>query len=118
MCGKESRIMAKDLTTSQLDRQNILNNDLAVGEIQNQTGFQGIIFEDRIRFTKSMVATYFDVDIRTIERYVSENSDEICGNGYEILKGKRLKEFMKCVIDQDRAVALRISAQLLFCTKK
>ena len=46
--------MAKDLTTSQLDRQNILNNDLAVGEIQNQTGFQGILFEDRIRFPKSM----------------------------------------------------------------
>ena len=45
--------MAKDLTTSQLDRQNILNNHLAVGEIQNQTGFQGILFEDRIRFTKS-----------------------------------------------------------------
>ena len=93
--------MAKDLTTSQLDRQNILNNDLAVDEIQKQTGIQGVVFEGRLRFTKSMVAIYFDVDIRTVERYVSENSDEMCGNGYEILKGKRLKEFMKCVIVQD-----------------
>lgn len=93
--------MTKDLTTSQIDRQNILNNDLAVNEIQNQTGIQGIIFEGRLRFTKSMVATYFDVDVRTIERYVSDNSDEIASNGYEILKGKKLKEFIDCVLTQD-----------------
>lgn len=93
--------MSKDLTTSQIDRQNILNNDLAVNEIQKQTGIQGIIFDGRLRFTKSMVATYFNVDVRTIERYVSDNSDEITANGYEILKGKKLKEFMDCVIAQD-----------------
>ena len=63
--------MSKDLTTSQIDRQNILNNDLAVNEIQNQTGIQGIIFDGRLRFTKSMVATCFNVDVRTIERYVT-----------------------------------------------
>lgn len=78
-----------------------MNNDLAVNEIQNQTGIQGIIFDGRLRFTKSMVATYFNVDVRTIERYVSDNSDEITANGYEILKGKKLKEFMDCVIAQD-----------------
>lgn len=93
--------MAKDLTTSQLDRQNILNNDLAIGEIQKQTGLQGVLFEGRLRFTKTMVATYFDVDLRTIERYVSDNSDEIYKNGYEVIKGKKLKEFMNCVIEQD-----------------
>ena len=93
--------MKKDLTTSKIDRQNILNNELAVNEIQTQTGIQGIVYDGRIRFTKTMVATYFDVDQRTIERYVSENSDEIMSNGYEILKGKKLKEFMKCVLEQD-----------------
>ena len=30
--------MARDLTTSQVDRQNILNNENAVAEIQYQTG--------------------------------------------------------------------------------
>ena len=30
--------MARNLTTSQVDRQNILNNENAVAEIQNQTG--------------------------------------------------------------------------------
>jgi hypothetical protein len=69
--------MAKNLTTSQIDRQNILNNDLAIREIQNQTGLQGIIFEDKLCFTKSMTATYFDVDVRMIERYVSENVGNI-----------------------------------------
>ena len=48
--------MARDLTTSQVDRQNILNNENAVAEIQNQTGLQGIIFEGRLRFTKAMVS--------------------------------------------------------------
>ena len=93
--------MKKDLTTSKIDRQNILNNELAVNEIQTQTGIQGIVYDGRIRFTKTMVATYFDADQRTIERYVSENSDEIMSNGYEILKGKKLKEFMNCVLEQD-----------------
>lgn len=93
--------MKKDLTISKIDRQNILNNELAVNEIQTQTGIQGIVYDGRIRFTKTMVATYFDVDQRTIERYVSENSDEIMSNGYEILKGKKLKEFMNCVLEQD-----------------
>ena len=44
--------MAKDLTTSKIDRQNILNNELAVNEIQKQTGIQGILYEGRLRFTK------------------------------------------------------------------
>ena len=93
--------MDKDLTVSRLDRQNILNNDLAIAEIQKQTGIQGIYFEDKLCFTKSMVATYFEVELRTVERYVSENQKEISGNGYEVLKGKRLKEFLACVSEQN-----------------
>lgn len=91
----------KDLTSSQIDRQNILNNELALEEIQNQTQIQGILFEDKVCFTKSMVATYFEVEIRTLERYVSEYQDEIASNGYEIIKGKRLKEFLNSVEQQD-----------------
>lgn len=37
--------MSRDLTSSQLDRQNILNNEIAISEIQKQTQFQGIVFE-------------------------------------------------------------------------
>jgi hypothetical protein len=33
-----------------------------------------------------MLATFYDIDVRTIERYVAENVDELTTNGYEILK--------------------------------
>ena len=91
----------KDLTASQIDRQNILNNDAALAEIQQQTNIKGFLFEEKLCFTKSMVATYFEVDIRTIERYVSENQGELTENGYEILIGKRLKDFLDCIQTQD-----------------
>ena len=61
--------MARNLTTSQVDRQNILNNENAVAEIQNQTGLQGIIFEGRLRFTKAMVASFFEVEGEYLSRY-------------------------------------------------
>ena len=93
--------MAKDLTSSKIDRQNILNNELALNDIQAQTGIQGIFFENKIRFTKSMVASFFDVDVRTIERCVSDNLDEITNNGYELIKGERLKKFLACADEQD-----------------
>ncbi len=93
--------MDKDLTSSSVDRQNILNNELALSEIQKQTKIQGIIFEDKIFFTKAMAATFFEVDIRTIERYVSDFQEEFESNGYEIIRGKRLKDFIQCLNEQD-----------------
>ena len=78
--------MDKDLTASQIDRQNILYNDAALAEIQQQTNIKRFLFEEKLCVTKSMGATYFEVDIRTIERYVSENQGELTENGYEILK--------------------------------
>ncbi len=93
--------MAKDLTSSQVDRQNILNNDLALSEIQKRSNYKGIVFENKIVFTKDMVAKFFEVDIRTIERYISDFSNELTNNGYEIIKGKRLKLFISNLNSQD-----------------
>lgn len=93
--------MTKDLTTSRIDRQNILNNEMAIQEIQEQSNIQGINFEGIPYLTKSMVATFFDVEVRTIERYVSENADELVNNGYRILRGQKLKDFIKCANEQD-----------------
>lgn len=93
--------MGKDLTSSKIDRQNILNNVLAIEEIQKQTKIKGVLFENKLCFTKNMVATYFEVELRTIERYISENQDELSNNGYEILKGHRLKDFITCFEKQD-----------------
>lgn len=44
--------MNKNLTNSQLDRKNILNNDIALGEIQKNIDAHGLLFEDKIVFTK------------------------------------------------------------------
>lgn len=93
--------MAKDLTTSQIDRQNILNNQFALDEIRSTSNIKGILFEEKLYLTKSMVAAFFEVDIRTIERYVAANIDELMQNGYEILKGSRLKEFIKLIKEFD-----------------
>lgn len=86
--------MNKNLTNSQLDRKNILNNDIALGEIQKNIDIQGLFFEDKIVFTKNMLCQFYGVDERTIERYLSDNSEELVENGYQVLKGKKLKDFI------------------------
>jgi len=47
--------MASDLTTSPVDRQNILNNQFAVTEIQKAPQIQGIYFEGIVRLIKEQV---------------------------------------------------------------
>ncbi len=84
----------KELIKSQIDRQNILNNEYAINEIMNVFDFDNISFEGKIRFLKEDIAKFFEVDIRTIERYIERYNDELTTNGYEILKGQRLKDFI------------------------
>lgn len=93
--------MSKDLTVSRTDRQNILNNDIAIQEIQQASNIKSIIFNNKSYLTKNMVARFFGVELRTIERCVSENADELLKNGYEILRGERLKQFIQCINAQD-----------------
>lgn len=69
--------MAKDLTNSRLDRQNILNNEIAIDEIQQKSGIEGILWEGKLFVTREMTANFFDVDIRTISRYLEQNSEEL-----------------------------------------
>lgn len=52
-------------------------------------------------FTKNMLSTFYDIDARTIERYVADNIDELTGNGYEVLKDSRLKKFIEIVASLD-----------------
>lgn len=87
--------MAKDLTNSRLDRQNILNNEIAVDEIQQKSGMNGILWGEKLFVTREMAADFFDVDIRTISRYLEQNSEELSANGYQVLRGKKLKAFLE-----------------------
>ena len=101
--------MAKDLTNSQIDRQNILNNDEVLKEFYGNFGIKGILFEDRYYFTKNMVALFYDVEVRTIERYISDYADELTANGYQIIRGKRLKSFIenKEIIQAGKRISLK-----------
>mgnify|MGYP000788589959 CR=1 FL=1 len=83
----------KDLTISNIERQNVLNNRFAVSKVQEHLDIEGMLFEGEYRFTKKMVADFYQVDTSTIDRYLQSNSDELKHNGYILCKGKQLKEF-------------------------
>ena len=82
----------KDLTISNIERQNVLNNRFAVSKVQEHLDIEGMLFEGEYRFTKKMVADFYEVEERTIERYLEKHSDELAANGYVLCKGKHQKE--------------------------
>lgn len=85
--------MAKDLTTSALDRQNILNNSVALPKIKESLGVSALEFDGQFFLTKQMVADFYEVDVRTIENILKANEEELKQNGYQVLMGNSLKEF-------------------------
>ena len=87
--------MAKDLTSSRLDRQNILNNKFAIEELKPRCGIKGIEWNEGFYITREMTASYFEVDLRTIGRYIEQNNEELVQNGYRILRGRELKSFLE-----------------------
>lgn len=101
--------MTKDLTTSKIDRQNILNNEVALAEIQDKSDFKAVFWDGKLMFTKDMVSSFFEVEPRTVDRYLSEYSDELKQNGYEVLRGKRLREFLATMSGNDINVVTKIN---------
>lgn len=87
--------MNKNLTESKIDRQNVLNNLSAVQEVSKLYNLRGVTFEEKVYFVNSQVANFFEVDVRTIERMLEDNKDELENNDYEILYGERLINFRK-----------------------
>lgn len=85
--------MGKDLTKSEIDRQNILNNPYALEEIKKATNIQGIEFRGIFTLLKEQVADFFEVTPRTIENYITKFESELKQNGYEILRGKLLQDY-------------------------
>lgn len=91
--------MSHDLTSSQVARQNVLNNNYALQKIEEHLEMRGLEFEGQTVFTKAMVANLLDVDERTVDRYLTSNSDELKLNGYQVLKGKPLKNIKLSYVD-------------------
>ena len=82
----------KDLTISKIERQNVLNNRFAVDAIQDRMGIETLFFDNQYWLTKKMVADFFEVEERTIERYIQQFEEELSFNGYILCKGKMLKD--------------------------
>ena len=93
--------MDKQLTNSNIDRQNILNNQYAINEIEKAVGIEGILFEGSYRFTKQQIAEFYSVDDSTIKRYIKKYQAELTENGYDVLRAKRLKVFKLTVNRMD-----------------
>jgi hypothetical protein len=91
----------KDLTVSAVDRQNILNNPYALQEIEKATHIQGIPFEGKRVVLKEQVAAFFEVTPRTVDNYIEKNGEELRQNGYEVVRGKRLKEIKLRISEND-----------------
>ena len=91
----------KDLTVSQVDRQNILNNPYALQEIEKAARIKGIPFEGKTVVLKEQVSAFFEVTPRTIDNYIEKFSEELRQNGYEVLRGNRLKILKMAVREQD-----------------
>ena len=84
--------MDKQLTNSNIDRQNILNNQYAINEVEKAVGIKGILFEGSYRFAKQQISEFYEVDNRTIERYLGRFKEELTNNGHEVLRAKRLSD--------------------------
>lgn len=80
---------------SRVDRENILNNELALSSIQQVMNLPGVIWDNNLYFSKEFLSTYFGVDPRTIERLVEANRDELINSGYRILTNEELSYFIR-----------------------
>jgi hypothetical protein len=85
--------MANNLTSSPIDRQNVLNNKYAINKIQSHLALGGLEFDGDIFFTKLDLIELFGISESTIEKYLSGYVDELSNNGYQTIKGKKLKEY-------------------------
>lgn len=61
-----------DLSVSNIERQNVMNNRYALQTIQENLEVNGLRFYDQLLFTTKMVGDFYEVDERTIKRYVQE----------------------------------------------
>ena len=86
--------MANDLTTSFVERQNILNNSQVIIETKRVLQLPCIVFDGEEYITKAMAARFYDVDIKTVDRYLSSDEGELKSSGYRNLKGIALSRFL------------------------
>jgi len=70
-------------------------------EIEKSTRIKGIPFEGKTVVLKEQISAFFEVTSRTIDNYIEKFSDELRQNGYEVIRGNRLKKSKISVYEQD-----------------
>lgn len=80
-----------ELPDSAIDRQNILDNISAVEKVRQALHFTGVLFEGEYRYSKKMVADFYEVDVPAVNRYLAKYGDELKCNGYILCEGESLK---------------------------
>ena len=93
--------MKKNLTNSAIDRQNILNNKYTIEAIQKEIGLKALIYNNEFVFSKEQLINFFEVDERTIERYLEKHLTELSNSGNEVLRGKEIKLFKLWLTEND-----------------
>lgn len=91
----------KNLTTSEIARQNVLNNKYALEEVNNAIGLRGVVFEGELKFTKQQLSSFFEVSERTINSVLLQNEKELKSNGYDVIKDNRLRLFKLAISESD-----------------
>lgn len=99
-----------DLTSSAIERQNILNNSIAIKKIEKELNFPGFLWENETFFTIESASSIFEVDPRTIERTIEQNREELIQNGFCIISGKKLAQLK----DTGFSISPRIRTLSLF----
>jgi len=61
-------------------------------EIEKATRISGIPFEGKTVVLKEQISVFFGVTSRTIDNYIEKFGDELRQNGYEVIRGNRLKK--------------------------
>ncbi|MBC7509618.1 MAG: hypothetical protein H7320_12855 [Ferruginibacter sp.] len=81
----------KNLTVSQTERGNILNNNFTIKEVYDCLDFTSVMFEGRFRLNRNMITNYFGVKEKTIDRFLNQYTTESGQNEYGIITGNRLR---------------------------
>lgn len=105
--------MSKELTTSLVARKNVLNNSYALQQLESHLELGGLGFEGETVFTKQQAAGILAIDERTIDRYLSNHSDELGESGYRVLKGKSLKNIRLAYVNDTDVVDISPKAPSL-----
>ncbi len=85
--------MKQNLITSNIARQNVLNNQYALKEMESVIGFKGVMFEDEMKFTKAQIANFFETSERSIDNVIAKHFDELSNNGYDVISSNRLIQY-------------------------